>query len=86
LWNVIHIFNTISVQGIKTQTFAHPKEPHAQEAGTAVCCPHDNHGKYKKRRWGEDGDAAAGTKPKMNHRHPTVCFASYRRRVQKIVD
>jgi len=26
-------------EGTKTLTFAHPKEPHAQEAGTAVCRP-----------------------------------------------
>jgi hypothetical protein len=27
------------VKGTKTQTFAHPKEPQAQEAGIAVCSP-----------------------------------------------
>jgi hypothetical protein len=31
------------VQGIKPPTFAHPKEPHAQEAGIAVCSPPSNH-------------------------------------------
>jgi hypothetical protein len=30
-------------KGTKPQIFAHPKEPHVQEAGIAVCSPPSNH-------------------------------------------
>jgi hypothetical protein len=33
-------------KGTRTHTFAHPKEPHAQEAGIAVCSPPSNHVMY----------------------------------------
>jgi hypothetical protein len=40
------------VQGIKPPTFAYPKEPHAQEAGIAVCNPPCKNKINKKRqRW-----------------------------------
>jgi hypothetical protein len=31
----------------KLKTFAHPKEPHAQEAGIAACSPSSQHVKYR---------------------------------------
>jgi hypothetical protein len=39
----IHYCVGACVQGIKPPTFAHPNEPHAQEAGIAVCSPPSNH-------------------------------------------
>jgi hypothetical protein len=39
----IHYCVGACVQGIKPPTFAHPKEPHAQEAGIAMCSPPFNH-------------------------------------------
>jgi hypothetical protein len=39
----IHYCVGACVQGIKPPTFAYPKEPHAQEAGIAVCSPPSNH-------------------------------------------